>query len=118
MYSIDSVSLTNAVVVAENSGAAFMAEGPKIHAIDQVIATHRKEKSDPKVVVPLMVDALLALVEFAQGRVESHFLDIDVNSLSKSDMKKVISKLLQVYSHLHHHDRNELSAMVHIAAKR
>ena len=78
-----------------------------------MVANHRQKQSDPKVVLPVMIDALQALVDFATGKVESHFLDIDFNYLIEADEKVTIDKVIHIYRHLPHSARNELSSCVH-----
>lgn len=113
-------NLFNAAVVGENPDTAFIVEGNHLHAIEQSIANQRKDKSDPKKVVPMLRDALKALIAFAQGKVEGHFLEVDWNELSgkPNEQAQLIQKITHIYSHLPHHDRNDLSSMIHHKANR
>jgi hypothetical protein len=62
-----------------------------------------------------MRDALKALIQFAQGKVESHFLEVDWKMIQgKPDERALlVHKIYTIYSHLPHHDRNELSSRIH-----
>lgn len=103
--------LFNAVVIAENPDAAFIAEGNRLHAVEQHVADLKKDKSDPKIVLPLMRDALTALNQFAEGKVPQHF--IEMVSLKSKERDQLIEKIESIYAHLSHHDRNELSTLIH-----
>lgn len=107
--------LFNAAEVGENPETAFIVEGKHLHAVEHSIAAQKKERSDPKLVLPLMRDALKALIQYAQGKVEAHFLDVDWKMIQgKSDEQaQLIHKIQNIYSHLPHHERNELSSLIH-----
>lgn len=108
-------NLFNAAEVGENPETAFIVEGKHLHAVEQRVADQKKDKSDPKLVLPLMRDALKALIQHAQGKVASHFLEVDWKMMqNKSDEQaQLIHHIYNIYSHLPHHDRNELSSLVH-----
>jgi hypothetical protein len=107
--------LFNAAEIGENPDTAFNVEGNHLHAVDQSIADRQKDKSDPRQVLPLMREALKALIQYAQGKVESHFLEIDWKIIEgkEDEQKQLIHKIQNIYTHLPHHDRNELSSLVH-----
>lgn len=105
-------NLFNATVVGENPDAAFVAENGKLHAVEQHVADLKKEKSDAKVVLPLMREALNALVQFAEERVmPTHILEMI--SLKANEREQLIDKIVAIYQHLSHHDRQELSSLIH-----
>lgn len=104
-------NLFNATVVGENPDAAFLVENGKLHAVEQHVADLKKEKSADKAVLPLMRDALNALVKFAEGRVPPHFLE--VISLEANEREQLMEKIVAIYQHLSHHDRHELSTLIH-----
>jgi hypothetical protein len=108
-------NLCNAAEVGENPETAFIAENSHLHAVEQSVADQKKDKSDPKKILPLIREALKALIQYAQGKVESHFLEIDWKQIEgKADEQaQLVHKIHNIYSHLHHHDRNELSTLVH-----
>lgn len=103
--------LFNAVVIAENPEAAFITEGNRLHAVEQHIADLKKDQSDQKIVLPLMRDALSALIQFAEGKVPQHF--IELVSLKPNERDQLVEKIESIYAHLSHHDRNELSSLIH-----
>jgi len=107
--------LFNATEMGENPDTNFIVEGNHLHAIDQNIADYQKNKCDPKQVLTLMREALKALIQYAKGKVEPHFLEIDWKTIEgKSDeQKQLMHKVHNIYTHLPHHDRNELSTLVH-----
>lgn len=111
----NNVNLFNAVVVGENPESAFIVEGNRLHAIEQSIAALKKDKSDPKQVIPLMRDALKALIQHAEGKVPAHFTNIDLKEFSeKADEEaQLIKKIENIFTHLPHTDRNQLSSMIH-----
>ena len=74
--------LFNAAVVGENPDTAFIVEGNRLHAVEKRIAEQRKDKSDPKKVIPLLRSALKTLIGYSEGKVEGHFLDFDWKSFS------------------------------------
>lgn len=108
-------NLFNAAEVGENPETAFIVEGKRLHAVEQSIADQKKDKSDPKLVLPLMREALKTLIQYSEGKVESHFLEVDWKMIQgKSDeQKQLVHKIYNIYSHLPHHDRNELSSLIH-----
>lgn len=108
-------NLFNAAVVGENSDSAFLVEGNRLHAVEKSIAEQKKDKSDPKKVIPLLRDALKSLIGFAKNKVEDHFLEVDWKAISDkpNEQAQLVSKIEHIYSHLHHHDRNELSSLIH-----
>lgn len=104
------INLANAAVVAENPDTAFVVEGKRLHAVDERVADLKKENANPDQIISLMQEALQALVEFAQDKVESHFLDIDQPI---QDQPQLIAKIEQIYTHLPHLDRQKLSSLIH-----
>jgi hypothetical protein len=108
-------SLFNAAEVGENPDTAFLVEGKRLHAVEQSVADQKKDKSDPTLVLPLMREALKALIQFSQGNVESHFLEIDWKMMQgkPDEQAQLIHKIHNIYTHLPHHDRNELSSLIH-----
>jgi hypothetical protein len=105
-------NLYNAAVVGENPEAAFIVEGKRLHAVEEEIANLKKEKSDPKLIVPLMRDAWKALLKFAEGKVPSHLIE-NVVSLKPKEQDQLVEKIKNLYFHLPHHARNELSSLIH-----
>lgn len=108
-------NLFNAAEMGENPATAFIVEGKHLHAVELSVANQKKDKSDPLVVLPLMREALKALIKFGSGKVEAHFLDVDWKSLegSADEHEKIVHHVQEIYSHLHHRDRNELSTLIH-----
>ena len=107
--------LMNAAIVGENPDTAFIAEGNRLHAVDQAIANQKKDKSSPDQVLPLMREAYKALIEYSEGKVESHFLETDAKKWEgKTDEQShLISHIHNIFTHLPHHLRNELSSKIH-----
>lgn len=103
--------LFNAVVIAENQDAAFIAEGDRLHAVEEHVAVLKQNKSDPTVVLPLMREALSALIQFAQGKVPQNF--IEMVSLKPDERDQLVDKIGNIYGHLSHHHRHELSSLIH-----
>lgn len=108
-------NLFNAAVVGENPDTAFIVEGNHLHAVEQRIADQKKEQSSPQKVVPLMREALKALIKFAEGKVEAHFLEIDWSGISNqpTEQEQLVHKIENIFTHLPHHDRNYLSSLIH-----
>lgn len=111
----NNANLFNATVIGENPETAFLVDGNHLHAVEQSIADQKKNKSDPKQIIPLMRDALKALIKFSEGKVEPHFLDIDWKAISgqPNEEELLVKKIYHIYSHLPHHDRNDLSSLIH-----
>ena len=107
--------LYNAVVIGENPDAAFIVEGKHLHAVEEHVAKLEKEKSDPKRVLPLMRDALKALIKFSENKVEPHFLEVDWNGIAGKSHEQldIIKCVHSIFSHLPHHERNDLSSLIH-----
>ena len=108
-------NLFNAAEVGENPKTAFIAEGKRLHAVEKSVADQKKDKSDPKQVLPLMREALKALIQYAQGKVESHFLEVDWKTIQDKpdEVEQLVRKTCTIYTHLPHHDRLELSSLIH-----
>ena len=104
-------ALYNAVVVAENPEAAFIVEGKHLHAVEKQVALFKKDKSDPKLVLPLMRDALTALLKFASGKLSASYNEMI--SMKPNEHDQLVEKMNHIYLHLHHNDRNELSSLIH-----
>lgn len=107
--------LYNAAEIGENPDTAFVVEQNHLHAVEQRVADQQKDKSDPQLILPLMRKAFKALIQYAQGKVESHFLEFDEKAIEgKSDEQaQLMHRIYNIYSHLSHHDRSELSSLVH-----
>lgn len=107
--------LFNAVVIGENPESAFIVEGNHLHAVESPIAELKKDKSNLEIVLPLMRNAFEAILRYAQGKVPSRFTNMI--SLKENERDQLIEKIVNVYTHLHRDERNELSSMVHHKAK-
>lgn len=110
------IDLFNAAVVGENSDSAvFIVDGKHLHAVDVHVAALKNDKAQSEQITPLLREALKALVKFSMGKVEPHFLEIDYDSVSKNPKEQawLVDKIAHIYSHLPHHDRNELSSLIH-----
>lgn len=103
--------LYNAAVIGENPESAFLVEDGHLHAVEQHVASLKKDKSNPELVLPLMRNALNALLSYAKGKVSS--TTTDMISLKPNEQNQLIEKIFAIYTHLPHHDRNELSSMIH-----
>lgn len=108
--------LYNAAVVAENPEAAFIVENGRLHAVEKQIAILKKDKSDPKAVLPLMREALQSLLQFASGKLSASYNELI--SMKPNEQDQLIEKINHIYLHLHHGDRNELSSLIHHKAKK
>lgn len=109
-------NLYNAAVIGENAEMAFIVEGKHLHAVEKHVADLKKDKSNPKVVVPLIRDALKALMVYAEGKVPPSFIkdtDLKTVSLKPNEQEQLIEKIFNIYTHLHHQDRNYLSSLIH-----
>ena len=108
-------NLFNAVVIAENPDSAFIIMGNRLHAVDKRVAEQQKEKSKPEIVLPLILEALKAFVKFADGKVKPHLIEEGKNALTElaTQQEELIGKIEQIYIHLSHHDRNQLSSLIH-----
>ena len=113
-------NLFNAAVIGENPQAAFIADGKRLHAVEQHIADLKKDQSKLEIILPLMRDALNALLEFSKEKLPRSFTEFDQKSISLQPNEKdqLIEKIVNIYTHLHHHDRNELSSLIHHKAAR
>jgi hypothetical protein len=111
----NNANLFNAAVIGENSESAFLVDGNHLHAVEKSVADQKKEKSNPKQTVPLIREALKALIKFSQGKVESHFFDVDWKAIAnqRNEEEFLVEKIHSIYSHLPHHDRIELSSHIH-----
>ncbi len=108
------INLFNAAVVGENPDAAFFVEGEHLHAADARVVSLKKEKSKPELTLPLLRNALKALIKFAEGKVENHFLEVDWKGIAgKDEQPALISKIDHIYSHLPHQERKQLSSLIH-----
>lgn len=113
----NNMNLFNAAIVGENPEAGFLVEGKRLHATDPQVASLKKDKSKPELIIPLMQEALKDLVKFAQGKVPPHFLEIDWNAFTgkANEQEQLIAKIEQIYTHLPHVERNKLSTLIHHA---
>lgn len=111
----ENVNLYNAAIIGENSELGFIVDGSRLHAVELHVASLKKEKSDPELVLPLMRDALKALIKFAYGKVPTHVTEIDLKeiSLKPNEHDQLIEKILHIFKHLSHQERNELSSLIH-----
>lgn len=107
--------LFNAAVIGENPNTSFIVEGKYLHAVEPSVAALEKGKADPKQVLPLIRDALKALIKFAEGKVEEHFLEIDWKAIAGKPNEQIvlIKSIHEIFSHLPHVERNNLSSMIH-----
>lgn len=105
------INLFNAAVVGENAEEGFIVENGRLHAVDVQVAALKKEKSNPKQIIPVLKDALTALIKYAEGKIPEHFLD--VKSIQNNEEAQLIEKIVQIYIHLPHTDRNNLSSLIH-----
>lgn len=107
--------LFNAAVVGENPDSAFVLENYSLHAVEKNVAKLRKEQSREELVIPVMRDALQALIKYSEGKVPPHFLRIDWNGMTgnPNEQKELIYSIVQIYIHLPHYERNHLSSLVH-----
>ena len=114
---MEDVNLFNAVVIGENPEAAFFVEGNKLHAVDERVAALKKEKSSPDRLLPLVRSALKTLLKKAQGKIAPHILDMDLRALEghPNELAELTVRIETIYSHLPHHERNQLSSLVHHA---
>src|SRR5437870_4154125 len=99
------VNLYNAAVIGENGempGVAFIVEANRLHAVEQHIANQKKEKSDSKLVLPLMREALNALLKFAQRNAHQPIANRDLKdvSLKADERDQLIEKIKNIYVHL------------------
>lgn len=95
----------------------FLVENGRLHAVDQVIANLRKDKADPKQVLNLLQNALSELISFAKGKIPPHFIEMGETALSENtnDQSILTSRIEQIFTHLPHHDRIQLSTLIHHA---
>jgi hypothetical protein len=108
-------NLFNAAIVGENPEMAFIVEGKRLHAVEKRVALREQAKSNLQLVLPLMRNALQALVEFAKAKVPSQFTSFDLKeiSLQPTEYDQLIEKMRNIYSHLPHTDRRDLSSLIH-----
>lgn len=120
MQNENDINLINAAIIGENIEASFfIEENNRLHAVDMRVASLKKEECNPESIIPLMRDALKALVKFAEGKVPPHLTRIDWKAFSgkTNEQQELISHIEQIYSHLHHQDRNNLSSLIHHKAR-
>ncbi len=108
-------NLFNAAIIGENHESVFLVEGNHLHAVEKMIAERQKDKNDPKKVLPLIRKAVQELISYANGKVEQHFLEVDWKSFQDKpdEHEKLVSIIEHIFRHLPHHDRNELSSLIH-----
>lgn len=108
-------SLFNAAVIGENPDASFIVEGNRLHAVEASIAKQKTEQSNPAKLLPLIQQALESLINYGQGKVEPHFLEMEEDSFENDadEEAHLIHQIHSIFSHLPHHDRNELSSLIH-----
>jgi hypothetical protein len=108
------INLYNAAVVGENPQAAYLVEGGRLHAVEKSVAELKKDQCDPEKTLPLIREGLKALITFAKGKAEPHFLEVDWKAMTgKNEQAQLIDKIKHIYGHLPHHDRNTLSTLIH-----
>ncbi len=112
------VNLFNAVIVGENGEnpdlVFFVVEGNRLHAVDRQVANLKKGQSKPEQILPLMREALKALIAYSDEKVEPHILDVDWATFSgPNEQTLLVGKIEHIFRHLHHNYRNELSSMIH-----
>ena len=106
--------LYNAAIIGENSESAFLLENNRLHPVEETVAEIKFEQSNPKIILPFMRRALDRLAQFAKGKVAPHFTDMEKNvSLKPEEKDQLIEKIVNIYIHLPHHERIELSSLVH-----
>lgn len=107
-------NIFNAVVIAENCenpSVDFIVDGNHLHAVEDHVAKLRKAQSNPELVLPMMREALKALVQFSEGKVPTPFTELV--SIKGSEKDQIFEKITAIYFHLPHHFRNELSSLIH-----
>lgn len=111
----DNINLANAAIVGENPETAFVVNGTLLHAVDSNVADFEKDNSDPEQVVPLLRNALQALIEFADRKVPPHFIEMGEQLImdESDDKNELINKIEQIFTHLPRHERQHLSSMIH-----
>ncbi|MBS0655295.1 MAG: hypothetical protein JSR46_05940 [Verrucomicrobia bacterium] len=112
------IHLHNAAVIGENGNnpdVAFVVDGQRLHAVEQFIADQKKDKSAKALVLPLMRDALKSLQQFALRNVPEPYTDVGQKgiSLKEGEKEQLIEKIKNIYIHLSHQDRNDLSSLIH-----
>src|SRR5690242_1853140 len=112
------VHLYNAAVIGENGNnpdVAFIVDGKQLHAVEQFIADQKKDKSTPALVLPLMREAMKSLLQFSQRNVPAAKADVGQKgiSLKEDEREQLIEKIINIYVHLSHQDRNDLSSLIH-----
>lgn len=109
--------LYNATVIAENPEMVFLVEGDHLHPVEPSVG--KLKHASLETVLPLMRNALKKLAIFAQGKVPPHFTDMEKNvSLKAHEKDQIIEKIGNIYHHLPHHDRNDLSTLIHHKLKK
>ena len=83
--------------------------GEHIAVLDFSIRKHRAD------LLQAIREGLQALIHFSRGKVEPHFLEENTKSFSgeEEEISQVASQIHNIYSHLPHHYRNELSSLIH-----
>lgn len=110
------VQLFNAAVVGENDDdIAYIIENDRLHAVEPHIAELKKNLSSPELILPALRDALKALVKFSKGKVEAHLLEMAPTTSAKQNNERalLVSMIKHIFKHLPHHDRNDLSSLIH-----
>jgi hypothetical protein len=111
-------NLYNAAVIGENGGmpgVAFIVEDGRLHAVEQRIADQKKEKAKSELILPLMREALKALVTFSKRNAYDPSSDRGQKeiSLKPNEQDQLIEKIQAIYVHLSHEDRSQLSSLIH-----
>lgn len=108
-------NLANAAVMGENPDSGFIVEGKRLHAVERSVAALKNQNNTLGELISIMREALKALIIYADGKVEPHFLEIAQNTLEREgeNPSELMTKLEQIYRHLPHHDRNDLNSMIH-----
>jgi hypothetical protein len=109
------IKLGNAAVVGENPEATFIIEeNNMLHAVDPGVA-NLKGKNSSTEIIPILKESLQSLLEFSQGKISPELIEAGQKILNEkeSTLETVISQIEHIYQHLPHHDRNELSSLIH-----
>jgi hypothetical protein len=113
---MDNIDLFNAAVIGENHEAFFLLEEDgHLHAVEKLIAEHKIDQKQRTKVLEKIKEAKKALHAFARGKIEAHFLNDEPASYvnEKEEREQIVTQIHNIYYHLPHHFRNELSSLIH-----
>lgn len=106
--------LYNAAVIGENPEMEFLVENGHLHPVEPSVAERKPEQNNPEKVLPLMREALEELIKYAKEKVPLHFTDKEqIVSLEPDEHDQLVQKIMNIYTHLPHHNRNEMSTLIH-----